>query len=329
MLRNNIGTLVPLFAVMVTAILGIGALVTDISLSYSQRANINNALDQAALAGISQLSGPTSISNAKNLALTYLNNNLTKTIPNFTPLTLSSNGLSIQAGIYNSSNMSFTWDEVNPNVNALMISYTYNSMTYLGNIFMIASLQISDNATAAKQVAAKALPGTGFPLVIYTSALADTINNMLTLYSASGMDNSYWTDYTNNNSSTTDIRNVVDYFQAGMGTIPPGITVNDTFRVNDGGMGGIFMDLNSNVLVGMTYLFSLVTPGANSQVMADGFVGATINSIVDSMGTKSISITITPGFIDNTFGGLQIGSGMTNVSSANQPLLSNAFGLVQ
>ena len=319
----------PFVAILLTVVISLGAMVIDLSNGYSLKTRIKNAIDQSTLAGTSQLAGPATVSNAKNLALQYLTDNLTKTIPSFSSLSLNSTGLSIKAGLYDFTNMTFTWDEVSPNVNSIMVSYTYNSMTFFSNIFMVSSINVGDGATAAKQPAAKALPGSGFPLVIYTTALDGAVNNMITLYSASGMDNSYWTDYTNNNASTTDIKNVVDYFQTGMGTMPPGITVNDTFRVNDGGMGGVFMNLDPNILVGMSYLFSLVTPGANSQVKADGFIGATINSIVDSMGTKSIAITITPGFIDNTFGGLQLNSVMTNVSQNNQSLLADAYGLVQ
>lgn len=332
MLRNEKGVAIVFFALMLVITLGMGALVTDLSLAHSNRTRIKNALDFASLAGISQLTNPASVSNAKQTALDYLNNNLSMTLSSFTPLSLSSNGLSIQAGIYDFNNMTFTFDEANSNINALMISYNYNSPTFFSDIFMINSASISESTTASKQIAAYASPGGAFPLIIYSTSLANIMNNVLDLvvYSAAQMDNSYWTDYTSSNPSTTDVNNILDYFQYGMGTAPPGITLNDTFNVNDGGMGGIFMNLDVNALAGMTLLFSIVSPTLMSgEVMADGFLGGTINSVTDSMGQKSISLTVIPGYIDNSFGGLQIDSGMTNVNPGDESYLAKAFGLVQ
>jgi len=253
------------------------------------------------------------------------------TFNSFAPLGLSSSGLSIQAGVYDFINMTFTFDEASQNVNSLRISYTYNSMTFLASIFGASNLQATDTATSTKRSATRAQPGTGFPMVIYSTALDDALamSNMITLYSSSSMDNSYWTDFTSSNPSTTDIRRILDYFQYGTGTAPPAISVNDTIRVNDGGMGGIYMNMNPSILVGMTFLFAIVTPTMTNEVMADGFIAGIINNIDDMGGPKSIDITITPGYIDNTFGGLQIGSGMTNVSSSNESLLAKAYGLVQ
>ena len=335
MQRSNKGTIVAFLALMLPVVLGMGALVTDLSMKYENKTKVKNAIDFATLAGISQLTSQANVSNAKQTALTYLNNNLTMSLPSFSPLSLNSTGLSIQAGVYDFNNMSFTLNEQSPNVNALKISYTYNSSTFLSRIFMITNSTLTENSTVAKQVAAHAQPGSGFPMVIYNSVLDDARqnNNMVNLYSAGNMDNSFWTDFTDSNPSTTDIRNVLDYFQTGMGTQPPAISVDDPFRVNDGGMGGIFMNMNPNVLVGMTFVFPVVTPTHeyidHKLVKADGFVSGTIDSIVDSMGQKYIGITIQPGYIDNTFGGLQIGSGVTNLSSSNQALSSSAFGIVQ
>lgn len=331
MLRNEKGTIILLVAIMLVAILGMCALVIDLSQAYSNQARIKNAVDLATIAGASQLVGPATVDITKNTALQYLNNNLTMTIPSFAPLTLGSQGLTIQVGIYNFNNMTFTWDELNPSVNALMVSYQYNSNNFLAPIFMVGNTQLIGTATVAKQIAAKVQPGTGFPFVIYSSAINGAVQNgyMITLYTGSTMDNAYWTTYTDSNPSTTDVNSAIDYFQTGMGTPPPGITVNDDFAVNDGNMAAVFMTLDPNVLVGMTYLFSVVTPTKSPLVVADGFVGATINSVMDSMRTKSVDITITPGYVDNTFGGLQIGSGMTNVGSSNQSLLANSYGLIQ
>ena len=331
MARNYYGTVLPLFAMLLTIILGFGTLAIDFSQGYATKANVKNAVDFACLAGISQFKNQSSTDIAKNTALQYLNDNLSKTIPSFTPLTLGSSDLTIKIGVYDSSAMTFTWDELNPNANAMKISYKYNASSYLGNVFMISNLVINESSTVAKQIAAKALPGSGFPMVIYSTALDEASNNgnMVTLYTGTMNDNSYWTDYTSSNPSTTDIKNVLDYFQYGMGTTPPGISINDTFNVNDGSMGGAVMDMDPNILIGMTYLFSVVTPTMDTQVMADGFIGATINNIVDSMGQKSVAITIVPGYINDTFGGLQIGSEMTSISSSNQTYLANGFGLVE
>lgn len=331
MLHNKKGTIIPLVAIMLTVILGIGALVIDLSQAYANQTRIKNAVDLAGLAGISQLNGPSSIASAKNAALTYLNDNLTMTIPSFSGLTLGSSGLMIQAGIYDFVSMNFTFDEVSSNVNALMISYSYDSMNILAPILMAGDTQLVGTSVVAKQVAAKAQPGSAFPLVIYTSAIngASMNGNMVTIYSSTAMDNSYWTDYTDANASTTEISNIIDYFVTGMGTSPSGVSVNDTFAVNDGGMGGVFMSMDPDFFVGMTFLFSVVTPTMDNEVQADGFIGATINSITDNMGAKTLELTITPGYIDNSFGGLQIGTGMTNVDSSDQPLLANSYGLVQ
>lgn len=330
MYHNQTGSILPLISLILVIVLGLGALAVDISNSYFNQTKIKNAVDFATLAGISQLNGPATVTTAKNTALQYLNNNLSMNIPSFQALTLSSPTLSIQAGIYDFISRTFMVDEANQNVNALMITYRYSLMTFLGGIASKNNIDVGDTATVAKQPATRAERGSGFPLVIYSTALDTASQNgyMVNLYSAGAMDNSYWTDYTSSNPSTTDIRNVIDYFQTGMGTIPPPITVNDTFNVNDGGMGGVYMNLNPSILLGMDYLFAVVTPTMDREVMADGFLFGTIDNIVDSMGQKYISITIMPGYIDNTFGGLQI-TGTTNVSAQNQSALANGFGLVE
>ncbi|MBI2995129.1 MAG: hypothetical protein HYY52_00255 [Candidatus Melainabacteria bacterium] len=330
-MRNKHGMVIPFFALLLIAVLGLGAITIDLSNFYTKKTNVKSAIDLSVLAGISQLVTNQNISGAKNVTLNYLNNNLTKTIPNFVSLTLDNNDLSIQVGVYDFNNMTFTWDENHPSPNAIMVSYTYKAKTFLGMIFNINEVQIYDKATVAKRAAGKALAGSGFPFVIDSSVLPSAINNgnMLRLYTGSDIDNAHWTDYTNSNPSTTDIKNVIDYFQSGIGTKPPGVTVNDTFNVNDGGMGAVIMDMDPNILVGMTYLFPLVSStDMASEVMTDGFLGAEINAIVDSMGQKYIDITITPSYVDNTFGGLQVGGG-TNISSDYQSLLAQAFGLVE
>ncbi len=328
MIRNNKGVVAALLVLMIPVVLGMGGYVTDLSIQYLNRTRIENAIDFSALAGISQLANQSNVSNAKQAALNYLNTNLTASLSSFASLSLNSPGLSIQAGVYDFINMSFTLDEQNPNINALKISYTYNSPTFLSQIFMINSVNVTESATAAKQPAGCASPGTGFPITIDVSSLdtAAQNNNMLNL---SIMNQSYWTQFTNINPSTTDINNIIDYFQSGNGTKPPGVSVNDNIRINDGNMNAVFMTLDPAVLVGMNYIFSVVTVNSSTDATINAFVTATINNIVSSMGQQYVTITIVPGNIDNAFGGLQICSGQANVSSSNQFLLSDAFGIVQ
>ena len=328
MLRNNKGMVVALLVLMIPVVVGMAGYVTDLSIQYLNRTRIENAVDFSALAGISQLTSQANVNNAKQTALNYLNNNLSTSLPSFSSLSLNSEGLSIQAGVYDFMNLSFTVDEQNSNVNALKISYTYNSPTFLSRIFMISSATLTKSSTAAKQPAGCASPGTGFPIVIDVSSLSTAAqnNNMLDL---SIMNQSYWTQFTNSNPSATDVNNIINYFQSGNGTSPSGVNVNDNIRINDGNMNSVFMTLDPNILVGMDYLFSVVTINSSTNATVNAFVSGTINQIVSSMGNQYITITIMPGNIDNTFGGLQICSGQSNVSSSNQSLLANAFGIVQ
>ena len=116
MKRSKKGMIAAFLVLMIPVILGMGALVTDVSLKYANQTKVKNAVDFASLAGISQLTSQSNISNAKQVALTYLNSNLTASLPSFTSLSLNSQGLSIQAGIYDFSSMSFTVNEQSPNV---------------------------------------------------------------------------------------------------------------------------------------------------------------------------------------------------------------------
>ena len=330
-LRNNKGVALPFLALMLIASLGLGSMVIDVGQGYALKTRVQSAIDTSTLAGISQLNSSSNVTTVKNTALTYLNNNLTSTIPSFQPLTLNDSNLSLQVGVYDSSTMTFTVNEQVSVANAIKISYTYTANTFLAPIFMINSIQITNHAIAAKQIAGYIAPGSGFPLTIYASALTTALanSNMVDLYSGSNMDNSFWTDFTSSNPSTTNLRNVVDYFQVGSGTQPPAVTVNDSFAINDGGMGGIFMDLEPSILEGMTYLFSVVEDGASMTAMAQGFVAGTIDDIVDSMGDRYISITIIPKYIDNTFGGAGIGPGVGNIGSDEQALLANSYSPVE
>ena len=329
-MRAEQGVVLPFFALFLIAALGMGALVIDIGSGYSVKTKIQNAVDLSVLAGSSQINSGSSVTTVKNTALNYLNNNLSSAIPSFQTLSLTSPGVSIQVGTYDTSTMTFVVNEAIPPANAIKVSYTHMLSTFFAPIFMIDTFDVGEDAIAVKKPAGYMAPGTGFPLAIYSSALTTALsnNNMVNLYSSGMSDNSYWTDFTSSNPSTTDIRNVLDYFQYGTGTKPPAVTVNDSFAINDGGMGGIFMNLEPSILEGMTYLFSVVEDMASMTAMAQGFVGATIDDIVDSMGERYVSITIIPGFVDNTFGGLGIASGPgSDISSENQALLANSYGL--
>lgn len=328
MIRNNKGIVAAFLVLMIPVVLGMAGYVTDLSIQYLNRTNVENAVDFSALAGISQLANQSNVSNAKQATLNYLNNNLTASLPSFSALSLNSQGLSIQVGIYDFMNMSFTFDEQSPNVNALKISYTYNSPMFLSQIFMISNVNITESAIAAKQPAGCASAGTGFPIVIDVSYLdtAAQNNNMLDL---SIMNQNYWTQFNNVNPNTTDVNNIINHFQSGNGTSPPGVKVNDNIAINDGNMNAVFMTLDPAIVVGMNYIFPIVTINSNSDATINAFVSATINQLASSMGQEYITITIVPGNIDNTFGGLQTCSGVANVSADNQSLLAQSFGIVQ
>ena len=119
MKRNNKGIAIAFFALMLVASLGLGAMVIDVAQTYALKARIQNAVDASVLAGASQLKNGSNISSIKDLTLTYLNENLTKTIPSFQSLTLDNAGLSIEIGVYDSSTMTFTQNESLSVANAL------------------------------------------------------------------------------------------------------------------------------------------------------------------------------------------------------------------
>ncbi len=330
-MRNFKGIVIPLFAVFLTVAIGLGAMVLDIGQEYSIKTRIQNALDLATLAGASQIEEDSSISNIKNTALNYLNNNLNMTLPSFSNLTLDSTDLSIQIGVYDFDNMTFTENESLDSANAIMVFYTYESMTFLAPIFMIDNIQISDDAIAVKQAAGSMPPGTGFPLGINTSQLSVALNNanMLDLYQSGASENSYWTKYTANAPSVQDIRDILDYFQYGTGNPPSGISINQEIAYSNSAMTALYNDMEPGILVGMTYVFPVVSITMADTIAADGFVGATINSIVDVMGDNYISITIDPKYVENNYGGLGVGSSSPNIGEEEEELLANSFGLIQ
>ena len=53
------------------------------------------------------------------------------------------------------------------------------------------------------------------------------------------------------------------------------------------------------------------------------------NDIVDSMGSRYVSITIVPGYLSNSYGGLSVGMGVGSVGTSEQTLLARSSGLVE
>ena len=334
MLRNNQGSVMPLVALLLTTVLGMGALVIDISQAYTNQTKVKNALDFASLAGISQLINQQDVSAAKNIALNFLNNNLTSTIPSFNNLSLNSEGLSIQVGVYNINNMTFIQDELNPNVNALMISYTYNSMSFFGQIFSMNNTQVFDSTTTVKQIAGQMAPGGGFPLAINRTELtmARANNNMIDLVQSGGGENSYFTTFMSENANANDITEIINYFiNQETGISPPSLTVGETFAINNGTIMSVYMTLDPNYFIGMTFISPIVSVngGFTNMVTVEGFVGYTINNIYDVMNVYHLEGTIIPGYIDNMWGGLTIYAGPGDINPQDQELLSNSFGLIQ
>ena len=332
--RNLKGTIIPLVGIMLISILGIGALVLDLSNAYLNTSKVKNALDLSVLAGISQLTNQENVAAAKNTVLNYLNLNLSMSLTSFSNLSLDSQDLSIQAGTYNFNNMTFSWDELSPTVNSLMISFSYESPTYLASIFMIRSVRISDSTIAVKRPAGQLAPGAGLPIFISSSALTESRlnNNMVDLIQGEEGENSYFTSFSNQNSNANDIRQILDYLEdPSTGIKPPEITVSDSYliNVNNGQLGSVYMALDSSSFEGMTFVAPVGTLTSGNEGRVDGFVGVRIEDVFQSMGDWHISITVIPGYIDNSRSGLSINSGPQNIDGNNQSLLATSFGLVQ
>ena len=333
MCRNEHGIAMVFFAIMMVVVIGLGAMVVDLSQAYSIKTRIKNAVDLSTIAGISQLVNQSSVVGVKNVALNYLNDNLAMTIPSFSPLVLSSEGLSIQVGVYDPSSMNFTWNENSPSVNAIMISYSYYSMNILGSVFMIDNIQISDSSTALKQPAGGVPPGGGFPLAIQSSLLAQAKanNNMLDLVTG-GIQNSYFSAFKSNDASANDIKDILDHFQNPLvGEKSPSLTVGQEFQINNGSLTSVYMALNESFFEGKTFVSPIVQADQNftNMIKVQGFVGLTINDIYKVGNDYHIAATIIPGYIDNTWSGLTISAGPGNISVEDQSLLATSFGLVQ
>jgi hypothetical protein len=230
--------------------------------------------------------------------------------------------------------MTFTQDELNPAVNSLMISLAYDSPTLLTNVFMVSTVRISDSTIAVKRAAGQLGAGGGLPIFISSMALTDARlnNNMVNLTQREGEgENSYFTAFSDQNSNANDIRQILSYLEdPTTGTQPPRITVSDRYsiQVNNGQLGSVYMALDSAAFEGMTFVAPVGTLTGNNEGRIDGFVGVRIDDVYQSMGDWGISITIIPGYIDNSRG-LAINSGPQNIDQNNQNLLATSFGLVQ
>ncbi len=336
--RKNKGSVLPLTALLIAALVAMGGLAIDMSYAYLNQTKIKNAVDLAALAGVSQLINQSNTQVAKDTALQYLNDNLTMSLPSFLPLTIGNPALSIQIGFYDTINMAFITeqdddDSNNNNINAIRVSYTYNSSTFLAPIFMAFNVQTSDRATAIKQVAGRMAAGGGFPLALQSSLLpsARQNNNMIDLVQ-SGTANSFFTAFMDSTASASDINQIIDYFiNQTSGASPPSLTVGQSFQINNGALASVYMSLDLTNFVGMTFVSPIVTvdDGFSSMVTVQGFVGYTINDIYMIGNDYHIAATIIPGYIDNRWSGLTIQSGPGSIPPADQPLLANSYGLIQ
>lgn len=331
-MRNNKAIAVPLFAIITIAILAVASLVIDSSYAYSVKTRIKNAVDLSSLAGISQLTNTNSISNVKNTSLQYLNNNLIMTLNPFSPLTLDSQGLMIEVGVYDFNAMTFTVDEQNPNLNALRVVYSHTSMTLLANILMISNIQISDSSTSAKQAAGNLAPGGGFPLAINKSVLpqARLNNNNFDLTQSGEDQNSYFTSFKEDNANANDISDILDFFEEGGGLKPSEIRIGEEFQINNGVLASVYMDLNESFFEGMIFISPVVTlNNFSNMATVEGFVGFRIRDIYMAGNDYHIAGAIIPSYIDNNWSGLTPGGRPNNIPISDQGLLANGIGLVE
>ncbi len=331
-MRNEKGVAVVFFSMLLIAILGMGSLILDLGQSYSTKARIKNAVDFSCVAGISQLVNSTDVINAKNTAIQYLNNNLSELLPSFNILTLDNPDVSVQVGVYDFNTKIFTLDESNPSPNAIKVSYTYRTVPLLAIAFMVDSLQVSESAIAAKQIAGNMAPGGGFPLALDSLILSVAKdNNYMVDLIQSGTANSYFTSFNPNSASASDVASIIDYFQnQSTGISPPSLMVGDEFQINNGSLIGVYMTLDSTYFEGKTFVSPIITldQGFTNKVIVQGFIGLTINDVYKVDNVYHISATVLPGYVDNMWSGLTIGAGPGNISQQDQSLLATSFGLV-
>lgn len=318
------------FTMMLSVFIGTCCMVIDASQTFSYKSRLKTACDLASLAGVSQLVSTSNVSDAKTAALNFLNNNLTTTLPGFTPLTQSSPNLTLQVGVYDSTTAMFSWDETNPSANAVKVEYLYPSRSNLAEYFMINIINITGSAIASKQPANSSATGTSFPLIVLDHALstASVTGNTITLSQEGASQNSYFSAFDSNNANQSDINQIIYNFQSGSGTQSPSITTNTSYRADTSSPNGIYTSLNESLLEGRTFVFPIGAINGNDSTIV-GFAGATIDDIDTT--ARTITITFIPGYIDNSFGGTTIiGNGEVGITEPVElALLANSFLLVQ
>ncbi len=328
-IRNNKGISIIYFTLMTSVFVGLMCLVIDLSQTFTYKARVKSACDLASLAGISQLQSISNTFSAKDSALQFLNTNLSSTIPSFTSLSQGSPDLNLEVGIYDFSTNRFTSDESSSSANALKVQYTYQLMTGLSDYFMISSINISGSAIAAKQPATKAHSGTSFPLLINSSELTNALSNsnMLDLIQTGGSQNSYFSAF-DSSANEPDITQILYNFQSGTGSIPPEVVTNNNYRVLNGNPNNIYSNITDTLLEGRSYIFPVVSVSGNSATVL-GFVGATLDDIYLSGSDYHVSLTIIPGYIDNSYGGTVIAGNIGSIGTSEQTLLAKGYTLVQ
>ena len=328
-IRNKKGITLLLFALLIPIIIGYGAYVSDLGQAYSMQSRVKGAVDAGALAGISQLNDVSDLTDAKTTALTYINNNLSATIPGFSPLTLSSSNLTIEGGIYDTSNQTFTPDEVSSTVNAIKITLSHTFQNNLATYFMINSSTVQGVSIAAKTNAGGMPPGTGFPLIIMSADFCgDLAGNTITL-SPGDSGNGWWTAF-DDMGGTAEVIDILWYWQYGNGTAPTGLSVGEEFKKHNGSDSSVWMNVDAVALEGMEYIFPIGTDTGGNMIRVDGFVGATVDDVDTS--SEEATITIIDNYINNANGGTLVESG-ANTSAITggcaEDLLTDAFQLVQ
>lgn len=338
--RDKKGVIVALVALMIPIIIGFAAYAIDLAQVYSVESRIKSAVDLAAAAGQSKLSRHISagnrISDAKNEVVTFLNTNLSQTIPGFTNLTLSSPELTIQAGIYEPATGVFTWDETNANaVNALMIEYTYTLNSKLSGVFSIDNFEATSSVIATKTPSGYATAGTVTPFAIDES----TLNNLpggtveKRIYLSQAQQNWYLTAY-DNMADALDIADGVSYTDTmgTIGTAPPKIEVGDTFAFQDD--EGTKTSIATNYLLtsalddGAIFVIPVVSR-SGTDFTVKGFIGASIWQInLGGMGFFA-DLIFQPGYIDDNWKGTKIGSTPTTITTDNQEFLAQSVQLVK
>ncbi len=334
-LRNNSGLIVAFFAVFVPVFIGILALVIDLSKMYGNASNVKSALDTAALAGISQLQvSPTDVTTVKTTALTYLNSNLSSTIPGFTTLTLASPGLSIQCGVYDYTTATWTFDESTSSVNSVKITYSYSAPSLLSGYFMIDNFTISSTTTAAKTLAGISSIGSAYANPINETALASALgaSNMVKLYASGASQNSYFTEFDSSSANISDVYDKLRFCYNGGGSAPPAVTIGDSYRY-----------ITSSFSVSLVYILEFISWifGANTSKLiipvvtasspnltVTGFVIGDITGYsADGNGWYS-NLTVYPKYVDNSRYGLKVGPTPTVSNPTSKAALANAVTLV-